>query len=114
MEHFRKAHSECMLNCTVTVSHVPPAACLTRPGSVVRTDACKGYSGLESLGYNRRIVRPTHLDYYLDEYTFRFTQRTSNSRGMLFFRLPQQAVAEAPHTGESFNPDFMNFGVILL
>src|ERR1039458_7524649 len=26
-----------------------------------------------------------HLEYYLDEYTFRFNRRTSRSRGMLFY-----------------------------
>ena len=36
------------------------------------------------------------LDYYLDEYTFRFNRRTSRSRGMLFYRLCQQAVAIDP------------------
>ena len=34
-----------------------------------------------------------HLDYYLDEYTFRFNRRTSRHRGKLFYRLVQQAVA---------------------
>lgn len=38
-----------------------------------------------------------HLDYYLDEYTFRFNRRTSRSRGMLFYRLLQQAVNTDPH-----------------
>jgi hypothetical protein len=28
-----------------------------------------------------------HLDYYLDEFTFRFNRRRSKSRGKLFFRL---------------------------
>lgn len=41
-------------------------------------------------------VRPSHLDYYLDEYTFRFNRRTSRSRGKLFYRLIQQAVAIDP------------------
>lgn len=54
------------------------------------------------LGTHQGAVRPTHLDYYLDEYTFRFNRRTSNSRGKLFFRLAQQAVAVGPRTGESF------------
>lgn len=31
------------------------------------------------------------LDYYLDEYTSRFSRRTSRSRGLLFYRLLQQA-----------------------
>ena len=38
------------------------------------------------------------LDAYLDEFVFRFNRRTSNSRGMLFYRLLQQAVATAPVT----------------
>ena len=39
-----------------------------------------------------------HLDYYLDEYTFRFNRRKSRSRGKLFYRLIQQAVALDPTT----------------
>ncbi len=99
------------------------------PGSQVRTDDWKGYSGLNQLGYPRHVARtnaevgdnllplanrvasllkrwllgthqgavnPMHLDYYLDEYTFRFNRRTSGSRGLLFFRLVQQAVALEP------------------
>lgn len=37
------------------------------------------------------------LEYYLDEYTFRFNRRGSRSRGLLFYRLLQQAVASDPH-----------------
>lgn len=37
-------------------------------------------------------VSGKHLDYYLDEYTFRFNRRTSKSRGLLFYRLMEQAV----------------------
>lgn len=37
-----------------------------------------------------------HLDYYLDEFTFRFNRRTSKSRGRLFYRLVQQAVQVDP------------------
>ncbi len=40
--------------------------------------------------------RVQHLDYYLDEFTFRFNRRTSNSRGMLFYRLVQQALMIYP------------------
>jgi transposase-like protein len=50
-------------------------------------------------GTHQGAVRPSHLDYYLDEYTFRFNRRTSRSRGKLFFRLVQQAVAVDPVTG---------------
>jgi len=38
-----------------------------------------------------------HLAYYLDEYTFRFNRRASRSRGMLWYRLVQQAVNTDPH-----------------
>lgn len=38
-----------------------------------------------------------HLEYYLDEFTFRFNRRTSRSRGLLFHRLIQQAVNTDPH-----------------
>ncbi len=37
-----------------------------------------------------------HLDYYLDEYTFRFNRRKSKSRGLLFYRLMEQAVSTTP------------------
>jgi len=37
-----------------------------------------------------------HLDYYLDEYTFRFNRRKSRSRGLLFYRLMEQAASTPP------------------
>lgn len=45
------------------------------------------------LGIHQGAVSGKHLEYYLDEFTFRFNRRTSKSRGMLFYRLMQQAVA---------------------
>ena len=48
------------------------------------------------LGTHQGAVRPDPLDYYLDEYTFRFNRRTSRSRGKLFYRLIQQAVQVEP------------------
>lgn len=50
------------------------------------------------LGTHHGSVQPEHLDAYLDEFVFRFNRRTSNSRGMLFYRLLQQAVVTAPVT----------------
>ena len=41
-------------------------------------------------------VSERHLDYYLDEFTFRFNRRDSNSRGLLFYRLMQQAANTGP------------------
>lgn len=45
------------------------------------------------LGTLQGAVSAEHLDYYLDEFTFRFNRRTSKSRGKLFYRLMQQAAA---------------------
>ena len=47
-------------------------------------------------GTHQGGVSHEHLDYYLDEYTFRFNRRTSRYRGKLFYRLLQQAVATEP------------------
>jgi transposase-like protein len=38
-----------------------------------------------------------HLGYYLDEFTFRFNRRDSRRRGLLWYRLVEQAVSTAPH-----------------
>jgi transposase-like protein len=48
------------------------------------------------LGTHQGSVSPEHLDYYLDEFTFRFNRRASRSRGKLFYRLVEQAVATDP------------------
>ena len=48
------------------------------------------------LGTHQGAVSTAHLDYYLDEFTFRFNRRTSGSRGLLFLRLMQQAVELSP------------------
>ena len=48
------------------------------------------------LGTHQGAVSPEHLDYYLDEFTFRFNRRKSRSRGKLFFRLLRQAVVVEP------------------
>jgi transposase-like protein len=50
------------------------------------------------MGTHQGAVSHKHLDYYLDEYSFRFNRRRSKSRGKLFFRLAQQAVAVEPVT----------------
>jgi len=50
-------------------------------------------------GTHQGAIHSSHLDYYLDEFTFRFNRRTSRSRGKLFYRLTQQAVAISPVTG---------------
>lgn len=48
------------------------------------------------LGTHQGAIGPEHLDYYLDEFTFRFNRRTSAWRGKLFYRLAQQAVQVSP------------------
>ncbi len=52
-----------------------------------------------------------HLDAYLDEFAFRFNRRKSRSRGKLFYRLLEQAVAVEPVPYKSLikcsaQPDF--------
>ena len=44
------------------------------------------------LGTHQGAVQPAKLDHYLDEFAFRFNRRKSSSRGMLFYRLLEQAV----------------------
>ena len=48
------------------------------------------------LGTHQGGVSAQHLDAYLDEFTFRFNRRKSRSRGKLFYRLLEQAVAVEP------------------
>jgi len=48
------------------------------------------------LGTHQGAISPEHLDYYLDEFTFRFNRRTSRHRGKLFYRLIQHAMAVEP------------------
>lgn len=44
------------------------------------------------LGTYQGSVSSNYLDYYLDEYTFRFNRRSAKARGLLFYRLIEQAV----------------------
>jgi transposase-like protein len=48
------------------------------------------------LGIHQAAIGQNQLDYYLDEFTFRFNRRKSASRGKLFYRLIQQAVQVEP------------------
>jgi transposase-like protein len=48
------------------------------------------------LGTHQGAVSHEYLDYYLDEFTFRFNRRTSRHRGKLFYRLIQQATEIDP------------------
>jgi len=47
-------------------------------------------------GTHQSAISHQHWMYYLDEFTFRFNRRRSKSRGKLFFRLVEQAVATGP------------------
>jgi len=49
------------------------------------------------LGTHQGAVSHDQLDYYLDEFTFRFNRRAARRRGLLFYRLLEQAVATDPH-----------------
>ena len=44
------------------------------------------------LGTHQGAVAHSHLDYYLDEFVFRFNRRRSRSRGLLFYRLIEQSL----------------------
>jgi len=44
------------------------------------------------LGTHQGAVDPKHLQAYLDEYVFRFNRRTSAKRGLLFYRLLENAM----------------------
>jgi transposase-like protein len=44
------------------------------------------------LGTHQGSVGPEHLDAYLNEFTFRFNRRGSRRRGLLFYRLLEQAI----------------------
>lgn len=50
------------------------------------------------LGTHQGSVVPDHLQSYLEEFTFRFNRRTSRSRGLVFRRLLERAVATGPIT----------------
>jgi hypothetical protein len=50
------------------------------------------------LGTHQGSVQPDQLDFYLEEFVFRFNRRSSRSRGLLFYRLMEQAVRTPPVT----------------
>ena len=49
-------------------------------------------------GTHQGKISQKHLEYYLDEFAFRFNRKLSTHRGKLFYRLMQQAVITAPAT----------------
>jgi transposase-like protein len=50
------------------------------------------------LGTHQGAVNTSHLQAYLEEFTFRFNRRHSTSRGLVFRRLLEQAVITSPVT----------------
>ena len=48
------------------------------------------------LGTHQNFASPERLQKYLDEFTFRYNRRKSNSRGLLFNRMIEQAIAQEP------------------
>jgi transposase-like protein len=50
------------------------------------------------LGTHQGAVKAAHLQAYLNEFAFRFNRRRSRARGMLFYRLLDQAAAAEPIT----------------
>ena len=55
------------------------------------------------IGTLHGAISHKNLPYYLDEFTFRFNRRTSRSRGKLFYRLIEQALAIDPVPAKSLN-----------
>lgn len=106
---------------------------MIEPDSIVKTDEWLGYVNLPGLEYHWQVVepkelklphlvasllkrwllgtyqgavRPSHLAYYLDEFTFRFNRRSSKVRGKLFYRLIQQALMVDPIPGAGLKAEF--------
>ena len=105
-------------------SLIPFVCDVVIPNSVVHTDGWSGYNGLSEHGFTRNItvqsssgvhriasllkrwilgthqgsVAPEHLQAYLEEFSFRFNRRTFLSRGLVFRRLLERAVATGPVT----------------
>jgi transposase-like protein len=48
------------------------------------------------LGTHQGAISHHQLDYYLDEFTFRFNRRRARHRGLLFYRLLEGAIAADP------------------
>jgi len=63
------------------------------------------------LGTHQGAVSEKHLQYYLDEFSFRFNRRLSTNRGLLFYRLMQLAVTQKACTMDEITgkSDFSDF-----
>jgi len=47
-------------------------------------------------GTHQGKISPDHLEFYLDEYAFRFNRKLSTYRGKVFYRLMQQSITTSP------------------
>lgn len=56
------------------------------------------------LGTHQGSAEQTHLASYLNEFVFRFNRHRSQSRGMVFFRVLELAVAHAPCATSTSSP----------
>ncbi len=54
------------------------------------------------LGTHHSYVNNGHLQFYLDEFTFRYNRRKSNSRGKLFYTMLYQAIKNEPLKNKEF------------
>jgi len=54
------------------------------------------------LGTHQGAVSEKHMQAYLDEYVFRFNRRKSTQRGLLFYRLLENAMLVPPTTQDDF------------
>ena len=59
------------------------------------------------LGTNQDAIQEEHIQAYLDEYVFRFNRRTAAKKGLLFYRLLENAMQTSPTTSKDLiNQDF--------
>jgi hypothetical protein len=90
----------CSLGSATTASLITPPWATLPPTS---TRSCPDRIWVSSLlkrwtaGTLHNRISRQHLPYYLDEFTFRFNRRTSRARGLLFYRLLQQAAGTDAH-----------------
>lgn len=62
------------------------------------------------LGTLQGSVGKEHLQDYLNEFVFRFNRRSSRSRGLLFYRLMEQAVSVSPVSRKDIIPQHIVVG----
>jgi len=84
------------LGATGYAHHVVRAAAVVGDNLLPRANRVASLLQRWLLGTHQGAVAHSHLDYYLDEFTFRFNRRRSRSRGLLFYRLVGQALEVGP------------------